>query len=93
MLPTITARDIQREYKRVINKVRKTQKPIVLITRNRPVAAIISIELLERLQKLAETNDYEIFNDEEIKQFLADDRLPNNLAQETAAFWKKQTLP
>lgn len=93
MLPTITARDIQREYKKVIDEVQSTNKPIVLITRNRPVAAIISIELLDRLQKITDTDEYEIFSNEEIKQFLAHDKLPDKLASETADFWKRKNLP
>lgn len=41
---TVTARQIQRDYKSVFAKAKKSASPIVVISNNQPQAAIISIE-------------------------------------------------
>jgi len=51
MLNTISAKQIQREYKKVFDKVNKENKPVLVITNNKPVGAIISLDLLDRLNK------------------------------------------
>lgn len=56
---TISARDIQRGYKKVFDTVKKTKKPIVVMAHNNPQAAIISIALLEEYTRLKE--DQELF--------------------------------
>ena len=47
---TVSARQIQREYKTVLINANKTKKPIVVMSNNKPVGAIIGLELLEKLQ-------------------------------------------
>lgn len=54
MLTIIGARDIQRNYKKVIDQVNAENKPVILVSRNKPVAAIVSIPLLKKLQKNVE---------------------------------------
>ena len=51
MLNTISARQIQRDYKKVFERVNKENKPIVVITNNKPVGAIISLDLLDKIEK------------------------------------------
>ena len=43
----VSARDIQRQYRKVFDKVKKTQKPVVVMSNNKPQAAIISLNMLE----------------------------------------------
>ena len=44
---TISARDIQRGYKKVFDTVKRTKKPVVVMANNNPQAAIISVGMLE----------------------------------------------
>lgn len=48
---TISARDIQRGYTAIFNRVKKTNKPIVVMANNTPQAAIISLKTLEELTR------------------------------------------
>lgn len=56
---TISARDIQRGYKKVFDAVKRTKKPVVVMANNNPQAAIISIDLLEDYNRMKE--DRELF--------------------------------
>lgn len=51
---TISARDIQRGYKKVFEKVKKTKKPVVVMSNNKPQAAIVSLDMLEEYNKIKE---------------------------------------
>ena len=50
MLNTISARQIQRQYKKVLQEANKSKEPIVVISNNKPQGAIIGLDLLEKLQ-------------------------------------------
>jgi PHD/YefM family antitoxin component YafN of YafNO toxin-antitoxin module len=50
MLNTISARQIQREYKKVFEDANKSKEPIVVMSNNKPQGAIIGLDLLEKLQ-------------------------------------------
>ena len=50
MFNTISARQIQREYKKVLKEANKTKKPIIVMSNNKPQGAIIGLDLLEKLQ-------------------------------------------
>ncbi len=50
MLTTISARQIQREYKKVLEKANKSKEPIIVMSNNKPVGAVIGLDLLEKLQ-------------------------------------------
>ncbi len=51
---TISARDIQRGYKKVFDTVKKTKQPIVVMANNKPQAAIVSVQMLREYNRLAE---------------------------------------
>ena len=51
---TISAREIQRGYKKVFDTVKKTKRPVVVMANNNPQAAIISLEMLEKFNQLEE---------------------------------------
>lgn len=57
MFNTISARQIQREYKKVLQNANKSKKPIVVMANNKPLGAIIGLDLLEKLQLEAVLNE------------------------------------
>jgi prevent-host-death family protein len=68
MLDTISAKQIQREYKKIFQKANKENKPILVITNNKPVAAIISIQLLDKLENMKKSEQAEKEAFEEYQQ-------------------------
>jgi PHD/YefM family antitoxin component YafN of YafNO toxin-antitoxin module len=49
---TVSAREIQRGYKKIFATVKKTRKPVVVMANNTPQAAIVSLEMLEKYNQL-----------------------------------------
>ena len=50
MLNTISARQIQREYKKVLQQANDSKKPIIVMSNNQPIGAIIGLDQLEEIQ-------------------------------------------
>ena len=50
MLNTVSARQIQREYKKVLENANKSKEPIIVMSNNKPLGAVIGLDLLEKLQ-------------------------------------------
>lgn len=50
MFNTISARQIQREYKKVLQRANESKKPIIVMANNKPLGAVIGLDLLEKLQ-------------------------------------------
>lgn len=50
MFTTVSARQIQREYKKVLEDANKSKEPIVVMSNNKPQGAIIGLDLLESIQ-------------------------------------------
>ena len=50
MLNTISARQIQREYKKVLQLANDSREPIIVMSNNQPLGAIIGLEQLEEIQ-------------------------------------------
>lgn len=50
MFSTVSARQIQREYKKVLQKANKSKEPIVVMANNKPLGAIVGLDILEKLQ-------------------------------------------
>ena len=50
MFNTVSARQIQREYKKVLENANKSKEPIVVMSNNKPQGAVIGLDLLEKLQ-------------------------------------------
>ncbi len=57
MFNTISARQIQREYKKVLEMANKLKEPIVVMANNKPLGGIISLDLLEKLRMEAVLNE------------------------------------
>jgi PHD/YefM family antitoxin component YafN of YafNO toxin-antitoxin module len=49
-------RDVQRNYRKISEAIRKTDKPIIVMSKNEPQFAIVSIKTLEKFQKVAVVN-------------------------------------
>lgn len=47
---SISAREMQREYRQVFAKANKGKKPVVVFAHNKPIGAVIGMDQLERLQ-------------------------------------------
>ena len=50
MLNTVSARQIQRGYKKILLKANKSKEPIIVMAHNKPLGAIIGLDILERLR-------------------------------------------
>lgn len=50
MFNTVSARQIQREYKKVLERANKSKEPIIVMANNKPQGAIIGLDLLEKLR-------------------------------------------
>lgn len=50
MFNTVSARQIQREYKKVLQKANKSKEPIIVMANNKPLGAVIGLDLLEKIQ-------------------------------------------
>lgn len=50
MFNTVSARQIQREYKKVLQQANKSKEPIVVMANNKPLGAVIGLDLLEKIQ-------------------------------------------
>lgn len=50
MLATVSARQIQREYKKILQLANDSKEPIIVMANNTPLGAVIGLELLEKLQ-------------------------------------------
>ena len=47
---TTTAREIQRNYKKVFDEVRRTKEPVFVMKNNRPQVAIVDANELEEME-------------------------------------------
>ncbi len=46
----ISARQLQRGYKKVLEEANRLKKPLIVVSNNQPQGAIIGLDLLEKLQ-------------------------------------------
>lgn len=47
---TVSARQIQREYKKVLAEANKLKEPIIVMANNKPLGAVIGLDQLEKLR-------------------------------------------
>jgi len=50
MFNMISARQIQRGYKKVFEDANKSKEPVIVMSNNKPQGAIIGLDLLEKMQ-------------------------------------------
>ena len=54
ILPTtVSARDIQRDYRRIFNQAKASKKPVLVLTNNQPDVVIMDVAEAERLYEKA----------------------------------------
>ena len=56
---TTTVREIQRNYKKIFEDVKKSKKPIIVMKNNKPDVAVIDVKILEALEKRIEELELE----------------------------------
>lgn len=49
---TTTAREIQRNYKKVFSTVKRTKEPVFVMKNNRPEVAIVDVRKLEEMEAI-----------------------------------------
>lgn len=49
---TTTVREIQRNYRKLFNYVKRTKKPILVITNNKPDVVIVDVKKLEEMEAI-----------------------------------------
>lgn len=79
----IPARNLQRSYKSIIEKVKTKKQRVVLTTNNKPQAAIVSLEDLKKLEDLKVKNSAQALLDLATKaqEILKDEKLPKDLSE------------
>ena len=50
---TVSVSDIQKNYRKVFDKVKRTKEPVIVLSNNKPDVAIIDYDELEILRKTA----------------------------------------
>ncbi|MBI2595344.1 type II toxin-antitoxin system Phd/YefM family antitoxin [Candidatus Daviesbacteria bacterium] len=50
---TVSVSDIQKNYRKVFDRVKKTKEPVVVLSNNKPDVAIIDYKALENLRRIA----------------------------------------
>lgn len=50
MYSTVSARQIQRQYRKIVDQANELKEPIVIMSNNKPIGAIIGLDILEKLQ-------------------------------------------
>lgn len=80
---TVTARDVLRHYKKVINKVKDTRRPAIIMSQKQPQAVIVSLEDFEKLQALRYKKSAKVLLDAilKIRELLKDEKLPADLSE------------
>lgn len=53
MPKTVSVSDIQKNYRKIFDSAKKTKKPVIVLSNNKPDVAIIDYDSLETLRKVA----------------------------------------
>lgn len=93
MLNTVTTKQIQKDYRKIFDAVKQTDTPVIVINRSKPDVAIISINLLDKMQKTIESTKKEPTTSTGALMRLAGivkDGLPSDLSQKIDEYvWNK----
>lgn len=49
---TTTARQIQKNYRKIFDQVRKTKRPVVVMSNNKPDVVIVNVKELAKMQAI-----------------------------------------
>jgi PHD/YefM family antitoxin component YafN of YafNO toxin-antitoxin module len=78
----VTTRDLLRNYKRVINQVKTTKEPAVVVSQKKPQVAIVSLADLEALRDLRHRDSGRVLREtaRRVRAVLKDEHLPADLS-------------
>jgi len=69
MFNTVSARELQTSYTKVLSKAKKTNEPYIVMRNNKPAGAVISMDLLKKLTTiLIKSGDLELVDEETEKR-------------------------
>jgi PHD/YefM family antitoxin component YafN of YafNO toxin-antitoxin module len=79
---TVTTRDMLRNYRDVIEKVKRTKQPAVVVSDKKPQVAIVSLEDLRKLEMLGEQASAKRLLEmaKRVRVLLKDEHLPADLS-------------
>ncbi len=79
----VSARDIQRNYRDILERVKQTGQAALLMSQKEPQAAIVRLEDLEKLEEARRKNSAKalLVLAQEVQALLKDERLPSDLSQ------------
>jgi prevent-host-death family protein len=78
----VSARDIHRNYKSVVDRVRQTRHAAVLMSQKEAQAVIVSVEDFQELQEMRKKNSAQNLLDwaHEVREMVKGEKLPADLA-------------
>lgn len=78
----VSSTDIQKRYREIVQRVKETKQPAVLMNLKEPQAAIVSLEDLAQLQDLRRRQSGQNLLNwaQEVREILKDEKLPADLA-------------
>ncbi|PIZ64660.1 hypothetical protein CO051_05910 [Candidatus Roizmanbacteria bacterium CG_4_9_14_0_2_um_filter_39_13] len=69
MFNTVSARELQTSYTKVLSKAKMTNEPFIVMRNNKPAGAVISMDLLKKLTTiLIKSGDLELIDEETEKR-------------------------
>ena len=79
---SVSSSDIQKRYKEIVERVRETRQPALLMNNKEPQAAIVSLEDLTELQEVRRRNSAKnlLTWAAEVQELLKDEQLPSDLS-------------
>ena len=57
---TVSVSDIQKDYRKVFNRVKRTKEPVIVLSNNKPDVAIVDYESLEELRTASAEREIKI---------------------------------
>ena len=78
----VSSSDIQKRYKDIVERVKRTKQRAVLMSRDEPQAVIISLEEAQQLDELRRRNSAKhlLAWVKEVQEMLKDEKLPADLS-------------
>lgn len=82
MINAVSARDIQRNFNKIVADVQSSSKPFIVFSRSKPIVALLNLDMLENLQ-------LELVKKEALKEYKAGKTKSIKTVEELKAFFKK----
>lgn len=78
----VSSSDFQKRYKTVVERVKQTKQPAVLMNKNEPQAVLVSLEDYSKLQEMRRRNSAKnlLALAQEVSELLKNEKLPSDLS-------------